>query len=62
MDRKGCWHDHVFVERLWRSVQYEEVCSGAVDVGHVQDAARGTTGVSNRERVLNGWTEIVVVR
>ena len=25
MDGTGCWRDHVFVERLWRSVQYEEV-------------------------------------
>ena len=25
MDGKGCWRDNVFVERLWRSVKYEEV-------------------------------------
>jgi putative transposase len=25
MDGKGCWRDTVFVERLWRSVKYEEV-------------------------------------
>ena len=25
MDGKGRWVDHVFVERLWRSVKYEEV-------------------------------------
>jgi len=25
MDGKGAWRDHVFVERLWRSVKYEEV-------------------------------------
>lgn len=24
MDGKGCWRDNVFVERLWRSVKYEE--------------------------------------
>ena len=24
-DGKGCWRDNVFVERLWRSVKYEEV-------------------------------------
>ena len=24
MDSKGCWRDNVFVERLWRSVKYEE--------------------------------------
>ena len=25
MDGRGCWRDKVFVERLWRSVKYEEV-------------------------------------
>ena len=25
MDGKGAWRDYVFVERLWRSVKYEEV-------------------------------------
>ena len=25
MDRKGCWRDNVFVERLWKSIKYEEV-------------------------------------
>jgi putative transposase len=25
MDGKGCWRDNVFVERLWRSVKYDEV-------------------------------------
>ena len=25
MDGKGSWRDNVFVERLWRSVKYEEV-------------------------------------
>ena len=25
MDGKGRWVDNVFVERLWRSVKYEEV-------------------------------------
>ena len=25
MDGKGCWRDNVFVERLWKSVKYEEV-------------------------------------
>ncbi len=25
MDGKGCWRDNVFVERLRRSVKYEEV-------------------------------------
>ena len=25
MDGRGAWRDNVFVERLWRTVQYEEV-------------------------------------
>ena len=25
MDGKGCWRDNVFVERLWKSVKYEEI-------------------------------------
>jgi len=25
MDGKGRWIDNVFIERLWRSVKYEEV-------------------------------------
>lgn len=25
MDGRGCWRDNVFVERLWRSIEYEEV-------------------------------------
>ena len=31
MDGKGCWIDNVFVERLWRSVKYEEVYLHAYD-------------------------------
>ena len=25
MDGKGCWRDNIFIERLWRSLKYEEV-------------------------------------
>ena len=31
MDGKGCWRDNVFVERLWRTVKYEEVYLKAYD-------------------------------
>ncbi len=31
MDGKGCWRDNVFVERLWRSLKYEEVHLHAYD-------------------------------
>jgi putative transposase len=31
MDGKGAWRDNVFVERLWRSIKYEEVYLHAYD-------------------------------
>src|SRR4029077_20216920 len=31
MDGKGAWRDNVFVERLWKSVKYEEVYLRAYD-------------------------------
>lgn len=31
MDGKGCWLDNVFVERLWKSIKYEEVYLHAYD-------------------------------
>ena len=36
MDGRGAWRDNVFVERLWRSVKYEEVYLQAYD--SVRDA------------------------
>ena len=31
MDGKGSWRDNVFLERLWRSIKYEEVYLRAYD-------------------------------
>jgi hypothetical protein len=31
MDGTGCWRDNVFVERLWKSVKYEEVYQHAYE-------------------------------
>jgi len=31
MDGRGCWRDNIFVERLWRSLKYEEVYLRAYD-------------------------------
>lgn len=31
MEGRGAWRDNVFVERLWRSVKYEEVYLHAYD-------------------------------
>ena len=39
MDGKGSWQDNFFVERLWRSVKYEEVYLHAYDT--VSDARAG---------------------
>ncbi len=37
MDGRGCWRDNVFVERLWRSLKYEEVYLHAYEtVRHAQ--------------------------
>ena len=51
MDGKGSWRDLVFIERLWRSVKYEEVYLRAYD--SVTDA-RASLGrylmFYNRER------------
>jgi len=41
MDGRGAWRDNVFVERLWRSVKYEEVYLHAYD--SVAEARTGLT-------------------
>ncbi len=41
MDGKGCWRDNVFVERLWRSIKYEEAYLHAYD--SVSQARAGIT-------------------
>ena len=42
MDGKACWRDNVFVERLWRTVKYEEVYLKAYDT---VSAAKASLGV-----------------
>jgi len=42
MDGRGAWRDNVFVERLWRSVKYEEVYLRAYD--SVSDARARAIG------------------
>ena len=39
MNGKGAWRDHLFVERLWKSVKYEEVYLPAY--ASVSEAQRG---------------------
>ncbi|MGY3116116.1 putative transposase [Bradyrhizobium sp. S3.14.4] len=56
MDGKGAWRDNVFVERLWRSIKYEEVYLRAYDsvsearssIGRYLDFYKITTGVPIR--------------
>ena len=39
MDGKGAWRDNVFVERVWRSIKYEEVYLKAYEsVSHARRA------------------------
>jgi putative transposase len=41
MDGKGAWRDNVFVERLWRSVKYEEVYLRAYETASEARASIG---------------------
>src|ERR1019366_7310258 len=51
MDGKGSWRDNVFVERLWRSVKYEEVYLKAYDsVAEARSAIGGYFGFYNTRR------------
>ena len=60
MDGRGCWRDNVFVERLWKSVKYEEVYLHAyetVSAAH-QGLARYLTfyNQTRPHRALDGRT------
>jgi putative transposase len=51
MDGKGRWRDNVFVERLWRSVKYEEAYLHAyVDVAEARRRIGGYLDYFNDER------------
>jgi putative transposase len=51
MDGKGAWRDNVFVERLWRSVKYEEVYLRAYDsVGEARASIGRYLDFYNRKR------------
>jgi putative transposase len=53
MDGKGAWRDNVFVERLWRSVKYEEVYLRAYEtVGCARQAPIENGGASVRKRLV----------
>jgi len=51
MDGKGRWVDNVFVERLWRSVKYEEVYLKAYDsIGDARDSLGSYFAFYNAKR------------
>jgi putative transposase len=51
MDGNGAWRDNVFVERLWRSVKYEEVYLRAYDsVSNARDSIGRYLDFYNRRR------------
>jgi len=51
MDGKGAWRDNVFVERLWRSVKYEEVYLNAYEsMPHAKTRLKGWIEFYNQER------------
>ena len=51
MDGRGSWRDNVFVERLWRSVKYEEVYLHAYDsVGQARASLGRYLDFYNRKR------------
>src|SRR5680860_346206 len=57
MDRKGAWRDHVFIQRLWRSVKYEKVYLRAYDSVSHAHRARDTSSSTTRDeppRALHG--------
>ena len=52
MDGKGRWVDNVFVERLWRSLKYEEVyLRGYSDVAEARRSISNYFEFFNRERM-----------
>ena len=60
MDGKGCWRDNIFVERLWRTIKYEEVYLHAyVSMNDAKTHLRAYLGFYNIRRPhqsLNGGT------
>nr|WP_186157265.1 IS3 family transposase [Burkholderia gladioli] len=51
MDGKGAWRDNVFVERVWRSIKYEEVYLKAYEsVSHARRSIGDYIELYNRKR------------
>src|SRR5450631_1962086 len=55
MDGKGAWRDNVFVERLWRSVKYEEVYLRAYDtVGEARTSIGSSSSLGINRKTSAG--------
>ena len=51
MDGKGAWRDNIFVERLWRTIKYEEVYLRAYrSVSKARRGLRRYLAFYNRQR------------
>ena len=51
MDGKGRWIDNVFIERLWRSLKYEDIyLREYLDLGHLQEGVESWMHFYNHER------------
>ena len=51
MDGKGAWRDNVFVERVWRSIKYEEVYLKAYEsVSHARRSIGEYINLYNQKR------------
>ena len=50
MDGRGRWMDNVFIERLWRSIKYEEIY-----LREYQSVTELATGVERWLRQYNTW-------
>ena len=57
MDGKGAWRDNVFVERLWRTVKYEEVYLRAYEsVADARASIGGYLGFYNPRDHIRAFT------
>ncbi|MFP4061791.1 MAG: hypothetical protein ACLFS2_03240 [Halochromatium sp.] len=58
MDGKGRWLDNVFVERLWRSVKYEDVYLRAYETPRqLREGLNTTSGSTTLSVVTVPWTD-----
>ncbi|WP_372454370.1 IS3 family transposase [Burkholderia catarinensis] len=58
MDGKGAWRDNVFVERVWRSIKYEEVYVKAYEsVSHARRSIGDYIELYNRKRPHSSLTD-----